>query len=358
MKRDIINKFSYQIIVWILAYNFISFMKYFDMNEVLALYNLPIQEENMYLYSAMMSTFAGLLQGILLAIIDITLPIHLQKNRSFISYVLHKSASYFLVIILIMFIAVFLRQIFTNSFTASIVITIKFITTKLIIVYMIFALIISFFMSFLNQIYKNIGPHVFFSMIIGRYYNPVIENRIFMFIDLKSSTTYAEKLGHILYSKLIQDCFIDLNTSVEKYSAQIDQYIGDEAVLTWKIKDPDYNLKAIYLFFDFEQRLLNRAGHYNETYGLLPEFKAGINSGEVTATEIGITKRSIAYHGDVLNTAARIQGECNKFEKQLLISELFLQDIVLTEKLEKEYIGTITLKGKLSETNIYSIHQK
>ena len=35
--------------------------------------------------------------------------------------------------------------------------------------------------------------------------------KILMFLDLKDSTKIAEELGHIEYSKFIQDCFIDLN---------------------------------------------------------------------------------------------------------------------------------------------------
>ncbi len=65
------------------------------------------------------------------------------------------------------------------------------------------------------------------------------------------------------------------------------------------------------------------------------ELKAGITSGEVTATEIGVIKRSIAYHGDVLNTAARIQGECSKLNKELLISEEFLQMLACLNPFKK-----------------------
>ena len=54
-----------------------------------------------------------------------------------------------------------------------------------------------------------------------------------MFLDLKSSTTHAEQLGHIKYSQLIQDCFYELTEVVTRREAQIYQYVGDEIVLTW-----------------------------------------------------------------------------------------------------------------------------
>jgi adenylate cyclase len=46
-----------------------------------------------------------------------------------------------------------------------------------------------------------------------------------------------------------------------------------------------------------------------------------VHLGDVTVSEVGVIKREIAYHSDVLNTAARIQGKCNEFEAGLLVSE-------------------------------------
>jgi adenylate cyclase len=36
-----------------------------------------------------------------------------------------------------------------------------------------------------------------------------------MFLDLKGSTTHAERLGHVQFSELIQDCFIDLTVVID-----------------------------------------------------------------------------------------------------------------------------------------------
>jgi adenylate cyclase len=91
-------------------------------------------------------------------------------------------------------------------------------------------------------------------------------------------------------------------------------------------------------------------------YGFVPFFKAGVHLGDVTVSEVGIVKREIAYHSDVLNTAARIQGKCNEFEAELLISE------ALKDKLEKQLffnftlIGGISLKGKHQLVNIYKVN--
>jgi len=54
--------------------------------------------------------------------------------------------------------------------------------------------------SFIWQMAIKIGPNVLMNLLLGKYHNPSEEDRIFMFLDMKSSTTIAEKIGHILYS--------------------------------------------------------------------------------------------------------------------------------------------------------------
>ena len=77
--------------------------------------------------------------------------------------------------------------------------------------------------------------------------------------------------------------------------------------------------------------------------------------GKVTAVEIGDIKRDIAYHGDTLNTAARIQSVCNEYNKDFLISEYLLDKINLNHNFKTERLGMILLKGKASKVGIASV---
>ena len=77
--------------------------------------------------------------------------------------------------------------------------------------------------------------------------------------------------------------------------------------------------------------------------------------GKVTAVEIGEIKRDIAYHGDTLNTAARIQSFCNGFGKKFLVSETLLLKIDLLNNLKTEPLGMIQLKGKAKSIGIISL---
>jgi adenylate cyclase len=165
-------------------------------------------------------------------------------------------------------------------------------------------------------------------------------------MDLRSSTALAEKLGHLRYSSLIRDSFLDINNVVSSYNSEIYQYAGDEIILSWRMPDGIRNASCIHFYFACREEFLRRASYYQDQYGLLPEFKAGVHGGMVTVVEIGNIKRDIAYHGDVLNTAARIQGLCNEYGQQLLISTEILEKVVLTGTLQAEKVGRVILKGK------------
>ena len=92
-------------------------------------------------------------------------------------------------------------------------------------------------------------------------------------------------------------------------------------------------------------------------YDTLPEFKGGMDMGVVTVAEIGDIKREIAYHGDVLNTAARIQDQCKVLNKDLLVSENVEEKLVSLNGFKKEYMGNVNLRGKEKALKIYSLDQ-
>ena len=67
----------------------------------------------------------------------------------------------------------------------------------------------------------------------------------------------AEELGHIQFSRLIQDCFTDLSV-VRDYKVDIYQYVGDEAVLSWSIANGLENFNCIKAYFEVENLLEKR----------------------------------------------------------------------------------------------------
>jgi len=208
---------------------------------------------------------------------------------------------------------------------------------------------------FILQVNEKFGQGVLLNFLMGKYHSPKEENRIFMFLDLKSSTTFAEKLGHLIYSRFIQDCFYDINDLVTTYSAKIYQYVGDEVVVSWKFEEGIYKGNCIKLFFAFDSLLKNKSEYYIKKYAVTPEFKAGLHCGNVTVAEVGEIKKELAYHGDVLNTAARIQGRCNDFNSKILISESLKNSLEPLKFFDFNYLDNVLLRGKKKSVNIYDV---
>ncbi len=213
--------------------------------------------------------------------------------------------------------------------------------------------------SFINQMNLMFGPGILIPLILGRYRTPKEEERFFMFLDLKSSVTHAEDLGHLEYSSLIRDCFMDLNKPLTLNNAEIYQYVGDEAVITWPLREGIRNLSCLNLYYDFKKELVRKRSYYLHHYGLVPEFKAGLHFGIVTAVEVGQIKREIAYHGDAINTAARVQSLCNQYDRAFLIPKAVETILSITNSdYNFEYLGETFLKGKAQAIELYGIVDK
>ncbi|MFA9370601.1 MAG: adenylate/guanylate cyclase domain-containing protein [Labilibaculum antarcticum] len=221
---------------------------------------------------------------------------------------------------------------------------------------LVYFFIVGSLIEIFHEIDRKLGKGILLKFLLGRYYKPKEEKRIFLFMDLKSSTYYAEKLGHFKYSRLIQDCFKDISDAVRDNQAQIYQYVGDEVVLTWKINDGVKKMRCLQVFYDFLDVLEKKKKYYQKTYGMVPIFKAGVHSGKVMVAEVGELKCEIAYHGDAINTASRIQGLCNSYESRLLISGDLLIELNKKNVRVDGYtsLGAVLLTGKKAPTELYS----
>ncbi|QQS37551.1 MAG: adenylate/guanylate cyclase domain-containing protein [Ignavibacteriales bacterium] len=229
-----------------------------------------------------------------------------------------------------------------------------FISTDFTYIF-IFAIAGSLIINFTWQISRMLGKGVLTNVILGRYRRPAIEKKVFMFLDLKSSTMLAEKLDPYSYSRLLQEFFNDITDPVINHSGQIYQYVGDEVVLMWNADDGIKNNNCVNCFRSILSNISRKQEQYLNHFAFVPEFKAGIHIGDAVVTEVGELKKEIVYHGDVLNTASRIQSECNKLGVSLLISNDVAKALNNDESIQLKSEGKILLKGKEKEVELFSV---
>lgn len=207
-------------------------------------------------------------------------------------------------------------------------------------------------MVFLNRM---AGQQVLRRYFSGRYHIPKEEERIFMFIDLKGSTTIAEQIGHKKFFSLINDILYDISDVIIETDGEIYKYVGDEIIIIWSLKNGLKGNNCINLYFDIEHQIEVSRERYLNTYGLIPHFKAGVHVGKVVVGELGDFKSEIAYMGDAVNTTARIQSECNAHDAKLLISKELLNLLYNQYPFQFEELDKLRLKGKLTDTVLVKV---
>ncbi len=215
----------------------------------------------------------GVLGGFLWGLIEIVDERFIVRKRKSFGYVVFSKTMIYIIIFLI--ITLFAAWIGSGSLDFAF----KYLFSAISLGNFVTFSIASFLFHFFKQMNKKFGPGVLLEYLTGKYFNPKEEERIFMFLDLKSSTSIAEKLDHVLYSKLIQDCFAELTEPVITNKGQIYQYVGDEAVISWQKEDGLSNENCLHMFYDFMDKLESKKEYFLDRYNVFPEFKAGMALG-------------------------------------------------------------------------------
>jgi len=300
---------------------------------------------------------AALVTGLLLGTLEIVYFNRWFAQKSFTKKILYKSAIYLVVILLFTIFlsvaanllerrtAIFGQQVWDNVW--AFLSDASFLS---VVVYIVAGILVS---QFYTEVSESIGHEVLNNFFTGKYHRPIQEERIFMFLDMRSSTTIAENLGHVRYFEMLRECYTDLSEPVINYSGVIYQYAGDEMIVSWDLKKGLQNNNCIQCFFAMKVAIRKQAAKYFEKFNLLPEFKAGFHCGNVTTGEIGIIKKEIVFTGDVLNTTARIQGLCNHYHVDILVSNDLVRK--LDNSLKVKTMGQNELRGRDEKIELFTV---
>lgn len=299
--------------------------------------------------------------GCLVGVLEVTFMNRLFIKGNFPQKIVGKLIIYSLLFFILIFIFYTIAasiELKTSIFSSAVfnkyirfLMSITFITTG---IQLAFSLIISLIYA---EISDNLGQSVFLNFFTGKYHKPIVEQRIFMFTDMKSSTEFAEQLGHIRYFDFLKDYYNDLSDAIIKNHGEVYQYIGDEIVISWDLNRKNAVRNSINCFYAMEEDLMLRKEWYIKKYDVYPDFKGALHLGEVTTGEIGALKKEIFFTGDVLNTTARMQGLCNKYPTDLLVSQDFLDKLEDTSDFEINHIGRVPLKGKNETKELYTVQK-
>jgi class 3 adenylate cyclase len=300
---------------------------------------------------------AALITGLFIGALEIVYFNKWFAQKSFGKKILFKSGIYLAIILLFTIVlslaanfvelrtSVFNRRVWDNVW--AFLSDASFLS---VVVYMVSIILVS---QFYTEV-RSIGHEVLNNFFTGKYHRPIEEERIYMFLDMRSSTKIAENLGHVMYFKMLREYFSDLSEAVIKYSGEIYQYAGDEMNVTWDLKKGLQNNNCIQCFFAMKKIINSQAAKYREKFDVLPQFKAGLHCGKVTTGEIGVIKKEIIFTGDVLNTTARIQGLCNQFNVDILASGELVKKLERDTSFSIKGLGENELRGRDEKIGLFT----
>jgi len=207
------------------------------------------------------------------------------------------------------------------------------------------------------ELIRLIGGRVLVNALIGRYRRPIREERALMFLDLAGSTRLAEQMGELRVQDLLTRFFHDIDEAIVTHGGEVHAYVGDDVIVTWPVgarPRRDY----VDCFFAIEDHIAALADRYRDEFGLVPEFRAGIHAGPVVISECGDSRPQVAYFGDTVNVAARLQAHCKEAGRPLLVSGELVRLLPERTDVLVEPLGPTALRGRAAPIEVFAVARR
>ena len=166
-----------------------------------------------------------------------------------------------------------------------------------------------------------IGAKTLFHLLIGRYHRPVVEEKVFLFLDMRKSTAFVAALGAVRAKELIGKFLFDLSKPITDHQGEIYLYTGDGLIAMWDWPNAMADRNIVRTVDAIRQTMERESAHYNAIFGRVPEYRIGIHGGEVAISEQGDAKRAIGVYGETINIAARMEQAAKSLGETCVVSE-------------------------------------
>jgi adenylate cyclase len=243
-----------------ISWTIVGIFVVFYNNSLLSTPYISLGPSNIYQFKiqlgiwSLISALGGLIAGTFLVIINR----RIFRKRSFRYALIITICSYMLLFAVLMALYLGIRSYFAlrEEATLNAVFNLAIgMTTKFYpLVHFILWGFVTLSTLFMLQVNDKFGPGILKKFLLGNYYQPKKEARIFMFLDMKSSTTIAEKIGNEKYFDLLRNLFAHLTDTILNHDGEIYQYVGDEIIISWPVKKGVYKANCIQCFLSIKKK--------------------------------------------------------------------------------------------------------
>jgi adenylate cyclase len=222
--------------------------------------------------------------------------------------------------------------------------------------HVLFSLAVSLGYNLFIGVNQLLGPGVLLAFVAGRYHRPRLEERVLLFIDMRSSTAIAERLGEVRFLDFLNRFVADLSLAITEAGGEIHKYVGDEIIATWTLAAGLSGACCVRACFAALERLRAAAAAYEHEFGFAADFRAGLHCGAVVIGELGLVKMETALLGDTMNTATRIQQACRDTGHRVLASAALIERLAaLPPSVTRRALGELPLRGKEKPLELYAL---
>lgn len=218
----------------------------------------------------------------------------------------------------------------------------------------VIASLVTFLLVLLRHAAQIVGDRSFRDITLGRYHRPRSEERFFLFVDVVGSTPVAERMGPLAVHRYLDRVFQVASDPVDMHHGEVHQYVGDEMVVTWTVEEGRPDARPLACLFAIEAALDAEAAAFGREFGTVPKIRAALHAGEVVTGEIGGSRRAIVFHGDVMNTASRIENATRTLGHNYLVSDDALARMEGTGRYVLEDLGPQQLRGRAALVRVYA----
>ncbi|GGB51300.1 hypothetical protein GCM10011505_35470 [Tistrella bauzanensis] len=218
-----------------------------------------------------------------------------------------------------------------------------------------FAIAISLLMNMVFQLRRMMGPDVLMQFLTGRYHHPREEERAILFLDIRGSTAIAEQIGAIRFLDFLNRFYADLSEPILETGGQIYRYVGDEIIVTWDLDKVARTGGCFRLLQLAEAVIAERSLQYQQVFGAVPRWRAGLHCGVVAVGELGDIRQEIVLLGDAVNVTARLVDHARDTGEDAVASADLVERMAAAPLMPMRLLGAVDIRGRREPLRVYAL---
>lgn len=176
------------------------------------------------------------------------------------------------------------------------------------------------------------------------------------FADIEGFTRLSQLLAPEKLVALLNEVLGEMTQVVRQNGGQVDKYIGDTISAFWgaPLRTDRHAEKACEAALGMREAIKSRQRDWELRYGHRLEFRAGLNSGEAVAGDMGTDlKSNYTVIGDVVSLASRLERENRSYGTFILAGESTVR--ASSDKFVFREVDRVRVQGKPMPVLIYEL---